>query len=114
MCSPTVTSSGMPSSTAASAASADSSTRVHVMSRGLEPRDPRRVDEVGIQGEVELHVPAPAATASATSRRSIATAASTNSSTPSYAPSTVVKGWAKIDAAGNVTLNGVVEATSRP
>ena len=30
---------------------------VHVVAGCLEPRDPRRVDQIGVQGEVELDVP---------------------------------------------------------
>ena len=43
---PTVTSSGMPSSTAVSAAIAASSSAADVVARGLEPCDPRGVDQV--------------------------------------------------------------------
>ena len=78
--------------------------------RGLEPRDPGGVRQIGVQGEVELHVRAPAAMASATSVRSISMACVhellDGCRTPVRDPRLYVNGCAKIDAAGNVTLKG--------
>ena len=59
----------------------------------------------------------PAAIASATRPRSISIAWSTNSASDAYprpsVPATVVNGWVKIDAAGNVTLNGYPSVSAR-
>ena len=116
MCSPTVTSSGIPSSTAVSAATAASTSPPISWPAASNRPIHAGSTRYGYKGKSNWTYRAPAAIASATRPRSISIAWPTNSASDAYPrPSvpTVVKGWVKIEAAGNVTLNGYPPVSAR-
>src|SRR5918996_1638688 len=122
MCKEVVTSFGMSSRIAVSAAT-EASTRVSTSwpcSSNLATH--AGSTRYGYRGKSNWTYRAPDEIASATSARSISTACATNSSSdryPDVIPGLYENGWPKIDGAGNVTLNGcpsvaaVMKAASR-
>ena len=78
-----------------------------------EPLDPHRVHQVRVEREVELDVAGARPDGIGHQAALDLDRRSTNaSSSRTRRPGTVVNGWAKIEAAGNVTLNGTPPATS--